>query len=270
MNIRLFKRTCGKNGVLNIVLYYYCLAKNEAPKFKRPICKDPPCLKRKIRVKVYIEDMLWGIMAEIVTDPTEIIIEQLVQVFEEINKNLDNLDNGGYMIDFDKKVVKLENSDIVLQDSYVDRWEGNVTKAFDPDKILAFTFAFQESVALLRNRNEVDLRILMIYKRKQDPGPEIGTAEEECLCNPHTFACIAIFAIQQRHLSNWAYHMSIFTHEIGHTLGMKPHDDKFYHYSEDLIMWSGVERNANVWSPEAKKRINEHDNSCLATVDPSR
>ena len=167
-------------------------------------------------------------------------------------------------------MVKLENSDIFLQDSYVDRWDRNVTKVFDPDKILSFTFAFQESVALLRDRNAVDLRILMILKSKQDPDLIIGTAEEECLCNPKTFACVAIFSIKQDRLSNWAYHKSIFTHEIGHALGMRPHDDDFYYCSEDLIMYSEVGHNANVWSPETKKRINEHDNSCLATMDPSR
>ena len=67
------------------------------------------------------------------TDPRKKIIKNLEEIFKEINKHLNNLDNGGYMIEFDKKVVKLEDSDVVLQARYVDRMEeDNVTKEFNP------------------------------------------------------------------------------------------------------------------------------------------
>ena len=217
---------------------------------------------------MYIEDRLWDMMSEDASDPTEKIIEQMEKIFEGINKHLDNLDNGGYIMDFDKKVVKLDNSDIVLKNTYVDRVDGNVTKVFDADQIWALTFAFQESVELLRNRNAVDLRILMTHKSKSDSDAEkIGMAEELCLCNPQTFACIAVFAIE--HLNYWAYQEGVFTHEIGHSLGMDAHDDDFYtaNPGDRLLMWSAVGSEANIWSPEAKRRINQHNKSCLATTD---
>ena len=120
------------------------------------------------------------------------------ELFEEIDKDLANLDNGGYMIEFNKKVVKLGNSDVVLKDSYVDRLEGNVTKEFNPDNMHAFTFAFQESVGLmdLKERMIWDMRILVIHKSPKDKSLFTGTAEESCLCNPDTFACTAVFSIR--------------------------------------------------------------------------
>ena len=144
-------------------------------------------------------------MAEERSDPTEDIINNMEDIFEGINKHLDKLDNGGYMIEFDKTVVKLENSDIVLKETYIDRLARNVTKIVNPNDVMALTFAFQESVALLKNRNAVDMRILMTHKSQKDPNPSsIGMAEEICLCNPETFACIAIFAIQ--HIKSWMHH----------------------------------------------------------------
>ena len=32
-------------------------------------------------------------------------------------------------------------------------------------------------------------------------------------------------------------------------------------------MWNGVSQQSYIWSPEAKRRINQHDTSCLATVE---
>ena len=173
-------------------------------------------------MKVYIEDHLWNSMADECNihdeecktydfidskDPREMIIENMEKIFRGVNKHLDNLDNGGYMVEFDRKVVKLVNSDVVLQQTYVDRMNGNVTKDFDIHDIIAITFAFQESVALLKERNAVDLRILVALKSPDSPAPyqyTIGTAEEACLCNPDTFACVAVFGIED--ISYWEFH----------------------------------------------------------------
>ena len=178
------------------VLYnnLYLGEKQPPPQFQKPICNKPPCLKKKIRVKVYIEDSLWNKMSWGGSDPTENIVENVENIFEGVNKHLDNLDNGGYMIEFDKKVVKLGNSDIVLQNTYRDRMDGNATKVLNREDIWSLTFAFQESVGLLKDRNAVDLRILMSEKSPRDPSDKIGLAEEDCLCNLKTFACIANFA----------------------------------------------------------------------------
>ena len=62
---------------------------------------------------------------------------------------------------------------------------------------------------------------------------------------------------------------NIFAHELGHALGMETHDNEFYTHDpgHKLIMWSDVGPEANIWSPEAKRRIDEHDTSCLATLE---
>jgi len=245
--------------------------KQPPPKFEKPICIKPPCLMKKIRVKVYIEDSLWNMMSEDGSDPSEDIIGRMEELFEEINKHLNNLDNGGYMIEFNQKVVKLGDTDIVLKDSYVDRNDGNVTKEFKSDSINSFTFAFQESVGLmdLKERMIWDMRILVIHKSPKDKSFFTGTAEESCLCNPDTFACTAVFSI--RDPTRWTTDKTIFAHEIGHSLGMDPHDNEFYTDNPDhlLLMWSAIGPDAYIWSPEAKRRINHHDKSCLATVEKS-
>merc|ERR1712106_292939 len=134
-------------------------------------------------------------------------------------------------------------------------------KRFDPDNSFSHTFTFQEAVQKLADRSAVDLRILVIPKRGTGP---TGTAEETCICNPDWFGCVAIFSI--RSLNNWSYHKNIFAHEIGHALGMDLHDDQFYSSNpgDRLLMWSSVGRGATVWSPEARRRIRNQDNSCLA------
>ena len=154
-------------------------------------------------MKVYIEDTLWNMMSNDGLDPTNDIVKQMEEIFEGINEHLSNLDNGGYMIKFYKKVVKLENSDIALKERYIDRTDGNVKKVLNMEEIWAVALAFQESVGLLRDRNAVDLRILMTHKSRKDPSKTLGVAEENCLCTPETFPCIAIFSIEDLH--KWGY-----------------------------------------------------------------
>ena len=179
------------------------LGKQPPPEFKEPLCYNSPCLKRIIEVKVYIDDTLWNMMSNDGLDPTNTIVKQMEEIFEGINEHLSNLDNGGYMIKFYKKVWKLENSDISLKERYIDRTDGNVKKVLNMEEIWAVALAFQESVGLLRDRNAVDLRILMSHKSQKDPSKTLGVAEENCLCTPETFPCIAIFSFED--LQKWGY-----------------------------------------------------------------
>jgi len=191
-----------------------------------PICGDPPCVRRIIRASIFIEDSLWNEMSSETDggDPTILIVDQLEIMFDGVNKHLHELDNGGFMVEFDQNVTKLGQSDIKLKNSYVDRQHGNVTKKFDKDDIFSHTFTFQEAVQDLPNRYSVDLRILVIPERGTSRTK--ATAEETCICNHNWFGCVAIFSI--RFINNWSFHQSIFAHEIGHTLGMDLHDDEFY------------------------------------------
>ena len=49
---------------------------------------------------------------------------------------------------------------------------------------------------------------------------------------------------------------------------MDLHDEDFYteNPGDKLLMWGGVGNYADIWSPEAKRRINQHA-TCLATVE---
>jgi hypothetical protein len=235
--------------------------KEEAPEFVKPVCENFPCKMRFIKAKSYIEDSLWLKMGE---DPETKIKGQLNVLSDAVNKHLENLDNGGYNIDLAANVVKLSESKIFLKDTYVDRLDGNVTKQADPEKIHSHTFTFQEAVQLLPDRSSVDVRVLFI--RERGPSP-YATAEETCMCNLAWFGCIVVFSIRDRNI--WADNSAIMAHEVGHTLGMDIHDDDIYkdNPGNRLLMWSGIGRSADIWSPEAKRRINKQDNSCLKTME---
>jgi len=231
-----------------------------------PVCEQHPCFMRKIRARIVIEDNLWDAMSSAGGggDPSQDIVHQLETIFDGVNKHLRELDNGGFMVDFNRNVIKLGESAIKLKKSYVDRLDRNITKKFNKNNIFAHTFTFQEAVQDLSDRHAVDLRILVIPERGTNP--VLATSEETCICNRTWFGCVAIFSI--RFLNNWSYHQTIFAHEIGHTLGMDLHDDEFYtsNPGDKLLMWSRVGRKAFIWSPEARRRINRQDNSCLRRV----
>ena len=235
------------------------------PSSSLPVCEDPPCFRRKIRTEIFIDDSLWDSMKSVAQsqDPSQYIIQQLENVFDGVNKLLKNLDNGGFMVEFDHNITKLGESGIILKDTYVDRLNNNITKKFDKNKIHSHTFAFQEAVEDLPNRFSVDLRILVIPYSGREHGLTIGAAEETCICNPNWFGCVAVFAIQFK--TDWSYNQAIFAHEIGHTLGMDLHDDEFYTHDpwDKLLMWSAVGNDAFIWSPEARRRIKNQNNSCL-------
>ena len=75
-------------------------------------------------------------------DPTEKIVQNLDQFFKQGNKHLRNLDNGGFKVYFDRDVMKLNESRIVLEDTYVDRLNDNITTKVDPTNIFSHTFTF--------------------------------------------------------------------------------------------------------------------------------
>ena len=57
------------------------------------------------------------------------------------------------------------------------------------------------------------------------------------------------------------FHLFInFIFHLGHVVGMDHHDDEFFTHDPGnmLLMWPGVGTSANIWSPEAKRRIKEH------------
>ena len=153
-------------------------------------------MQRMIRARILIEDNLWDAMSSAAGggDPSQDIADQLETAFDGVNKHLRELDNGGFMVDFDHNVTKLGESGIRLRKSFVDRRHGNVTKMFDKNDIFSHTFTFQEAVQELPDRRAVDIRILVIPMR--GGGQELAAAEETCICNPGWFGCVAIFSIR--------------------------------------------------------------------------
>ena len=84
------------------------------------------------------------------------------------------------------------------------------------------------------------------------------------MCKPRGYGCIAVLSINFPW--EWERHRSLFSHEIGHTLGPVFHDDDFYMKTrgyDKLIMWSEITREANIWSPKVRQAINDQDHSCL-------
>merc|ERR1719369_2036952 len=176
---------------------------------------------------IYLDDDVWHNMTENWgNNPKKLILFQIKKTFKEANKLLAELDNGGYKLVFDQNnVVKVSDSEVQLGDKYTDRINGNVTKELNTNEIISHTFAFQEAVEKLSDRNAKDLRILVRKYNKNDPVNVL--AEENCICNHNSFACVASFSIKNP-LKWWAQTNEL-VHGIGHTLGYKEtHDEEFY------------------------------------------
>jgi len=255
-----------------LIFYFTQITRSEKlppPEYVSAVCDKPDCSRKLIKTKVYVEDNLWyrfGTQPHVDADnPIPEIARQLEWLFDKfVNHHLGNLDNGGFKIEWDiADIVKLNRSDVVPADTYIDRLNNNKTMQADPKDIFSHTFTFQEAVEKLPDRSDFDLRVLFILHRSFDEDRPLATAEETCICNPNWFGCVAIFSL--RFWDNWAFDQSVFTHEIGHTLGMDLHDDTFYTHNPGnmLLMWSGVGFHADIWSPEAQRRIKNQDNSCL-------
>ena len=108
---------------------------------------------RVVTMKVYIGREMWEATNDLVdTDVEQFMIESLEKVFPIVNEHLSNLDDGGYFVQFDKTVHRLEKSDVKIEKTYMDRTDGNTTKKFKYSNIWSHTFTFQEAVQKMEGR----------------------------------------------------------------------------------------------------------------------
>ena len=215
----------------------------EAPPMTNPApqCYISKCTRRKINVKVYIKDQLWDKASE--ADPGAFFVQKVNTYFSGINKHLARLDNGGFELVFNETVTKLSNSDITFGPTYKDRYDqSNTIREYDDNKLIAQTFSFQEAVEKLPadKRKEVNIRILFTLYRNNFV--KFAFSEEECICDQGTtgynFGCVSVITVISP--TDWAY-PALGAHEIGHTLGFKYHDDKYYISGRGvLMMWESV------------------------------
>ena len=106
-----------------------------------------------VTIKVYVGRDIWEATRDVgVTDVEPFMVESLEKVFPIVNKHLSNLDDGGYFVQFDKTVHRLEKSDVQIKKTYMDRTDGNVTKKFKYSNIWSHTFTFQEAVQKMEGR----------------------------------------------------------------------------------------------------------------------
>ena len=126
---------------------------------------------REVNVGVYIQRALWEVtlfllkILQYLMKVTEQIVNshnedkimeflkgQLTRAFNLANQNLGTLDNGGYKVKFNGTIQRLENSDVKIKKTYIDRLDGNKTKKFDEKSLFGHTFTFQEAVEKMPNR----------------------------------------------------------------------------------------------------------------------
>ena len=127
-------------------------------------------LTKEILVGIYIQSALWQVQAftsvfigyfpqetkRIVNgtekNVSEYLRRQVTKVFDLVNKNLGKLDDGGFKVKFNGTIQILENSDVKMQNNYVDRSDGNITKTFDSSNMNSHTFTFQQAVENMPGR----------------------------------------------------------------------------------------------------------------------
>ena len=108
---------------------------------------------RVVTMKVYVGRDIWeATREEVDTDVEQFMVESLEKLFPLVNKQLSNLDNGGYFVKFDKTVHRLDKSDVKIKKTYMDRLDGNATKKFRRSDIFSHTFTFQEAVQEMKGR----------------------------------------------------------------------------------------------------------------------
>ena len=109
---------------------------------------------RVVTLKVYVNRDIWKATMEAVdTDVKKFMVKSLEKLFHIVNKHLRHLDNGGYSVQFDKTVNRLEKSDVKIKKTYIDRLDGNATKTFKKSNIFSHTFTFQEAVQEMEGRS---------------------------------------------------------------------------------------------------------------------
>ena len=108
---------------------------------------------RVVTMKVYVGRDIWeAIKEEVDTDVKQYMVESMKKVFPIVNKQLKILDNGGYFVQFDKTVHRLEKSDVKIKETYMDRLDGIATKKFGQSDMFSHTFTFQEAVQRMKGR----------------------------------------------------------------------------------------------------------------------
>ena len=108
---------------------------------------------RIVTMKLYVNRDIWEATGEAVaTDVNTFMVDSLENMLAIANKHLSHLDNGGYFAQFDKTVSRLEESDVTIRNTFIDRQDGNATKTFDKSQINSHTFTFQEAVQEMEGR----------------------------------------------------------------------------------------------------------------------
>ena len=83
---------------------------------------------------------------------------QIEKTVEMMNKDLAELDNGGYEVHYDQPPDKLSTSDVKVGRKYKDRFDNNRKKVFQNSNILAHALRFQQAVQNMKNRKDQDVR----------------------------------------------------------------------------------------------------------------
>ena len=100
-------------------------------------------------MKVYINKDLWTRTEEHLEpggDVNKAIIAHVEKLFKFTNAQLRKLDEGGFALKFDKTIHRLENSDVKMRKTYIDRIDNNAVKSFSDEDVFSHTFTFQEAV----------------------------------------------------------------------------------------------------------------------------
>ena len=114
---------------------------------------DGSLAPRVVTMKVYVGRDIWkDVKEEVDRDVNMFMVESLEKLLLNVNEHLGNLDDGGYFVQFDKTVHRLEKSDVNIKRTYSDRMDGNATKPFKQSSIWSRTFTFQEAVEEMEGR----------------------------------------------------------------------------------------------------------------------